>query len=594
MKRIKCLMLLIALFIFMPVVNAGSAVISTDCPNTVEPNKNFNCKVYASITGSEASYTIGTSKGTGAISLTTSPEDIGPSILDVGSKGAIVSVSLKSGGSGTGTVTIPINFSFDDGTSQNAVATKTIKVASGNNNLNSLTVNGTKVNGFNSNITSYNVSTSSTTIAVGALKSHAKAVVSGTGNKSLKCGENIITVSVKAENGNVKNYVLKVNRTCSNNAKLRGITLSSGTLNPDFSDSVYDYTVKLDKTVDKISITGVKSVSSQKITGEVKDKEINFGKTNFTLVVESENGEKANYNIVVERDDTRDKTNKLSSLSLSSGTIKFDPETFDYETKVLYEVDKIDVVATPEKETSKVEVVGNDKLEVGENTIKIKVKSETGSESTYIIKVTRLKEGETLGDNAKIKNIVVNGYKLNFDYDKRKYKLVIKREKKLNIIVVMDEKDAKYEITGNKNLKDGSKIKILTKSADESAGEEYVINIIKPNYTVYYVLGGILLATLILVPLLVYFKYVKPKKSAKDINGNAVEDASVEEKRTVLDSSSSEETKEEIKKEKENTEGLTGIKCPVCSRELLGMPDECPYCKSALKYNFNFKKDENK
>lgn len=578
MKSIKYLITILGLFIFIGSVDAAGVSINIDCPSSVEPNSNFNCKVYANATGSSvSSYSWGDLTGQGSIAVIRYDE-IRVSSIPTGSNVDLGTIRAKAGSAGTGSISVPFYATFADSSKQNFTALKNIKIVSSVNTLNSLTVNGTNVTGFNKNVTNYNVNTSSSSINIGATKTNSKASVSGIGQKSLNCGDNNLAVTVKAESGSTKVYNLKVNRKCSNNSKLRGITLSSGVLSPVFSDSVTDYTVKVDKSVEKISISGVKSVNTQNIAGEVKDKELSFGKTNFILNVTSETGEKTNYNITVERADTRDKSVMLSALSLSSGRIKFDPETFEYETKVLYEIDKIDVVATPQNETSKVEAEGNTNLKVGENIIKVKVKSENNIEGIYTIKVTRLKEGETIGDNAKIKNIVIKGYKLNFDYDKNKYKLVIKRDKKLNIIVVMDDKDATYEIIGNKDLKDGSKIQIVTKSVDGTESETYVIDITKTNYTGYYILGLFLLALLIAVPLLVYFKYVKPKKQLKDINGNQVGMLEDDKERTIIDSSIP-------KTESTNTTGLTGIKCPVCGRELLGMPSECPYCKTGLKYN---------
>ena len=67
------------------------------------------------------------------------------------------------------------------------------------------------------------------------------------------------------------------------------------------------------------------------------------------------------------------------------------------------DITKIEVLAVPAKETSSVKITGNDNLKVGNNVIKIDVKSEKGTIKSYLIKVNRLKEGETLGNNANIK-----------------------------------------------------------------------------------------------------------------------------------------------------------------------------------------------
>ena len=113
----------------------------------------------------------------------------------------------------------------------------------------------------------------------------------------------------------------------------------------------------------------------------------------------------------------------------------FDKEKYEYNTKVLYDVTSITVDAKAESATSKVVVVGNKNLTVGKNTIIIKVTSENDESTNYKINVTRLNEGETLGNNANLSSIEIGKYKLKFDPNKTEYILEIKDETKLNISV---------------------------------------------------------------------------------------------------------------------------------------------------------------
>ena len=239
---------------------------------------------------------------------------------------------------------------------------------------------------------------------------------------------------------------------------------------------------------------------------------------------------KRTYTVIVDRTDNRDTNALLSSISLSSGNIKFSSNTYEYETKVLYTVKSIDVIATAEKDTSTVSVVGANNLVVGENTITITVKAQKGNEQKYTIKVTRLAEGETIGDNANIKSIIISGYDLGFDYVKQDYKLVIKNETSLIIDIEMEDTNATYQILGNSNLKDGSIIQIITKSYDGTASQTYNIEITKPKYSIYYVIAGVLASLAIATPIVFYFRYVKPKKELRDVNGNKIDKAPAEKK----------------------------------------------------------------
>lgn len=79
------------------------------------------------------------------------------------------------------------------------------------NLLSSLTLNsGILEPAFSKDITEYKVNLSAETekINVNASANHSKASVSGTGEISLKPGDNTISIQVKAENGNIKTYVI--------------------------------------------------------------------------------------------------------------------------------------------------------------------------------------------------------------------------------------------------------------------------------------------------------------------------------------------------------------------------------------------------
>lgn len=615
---IKYLVCFVFMTIFIGNVDAAGNTISLklSCPNEVNPKTTFNCDLYANITGNniEELKNIDVSFEDSITKIVSS--NINEGISKTGKDIKIGEISAKTGSSGIGRVIVSFDAKFEDGEPlwrYNISTAKSIKVVSSNNNLTSLKVDGVTVNGFSKDKKNYYTETANEKVTISAIKQSSSATVAGTGEKQLKCGNNTYYVSVKAENGNVKKYGITVKRKCSNNAYLKGITISSGVLSPEFKEDVYEYKVKLEKDVEVISVTGVKDDATQKITGEVTNKKIDFGITKISLVVTSQTGEKKTYNITFEKEDNRDDNSLLSSLSLSSGNIMFDPNTFEYETKVLYTVETIKVLAVPEKESTKVTVEGADKLKVGENTITITAKSEKGTTGKYVIKVTRLNEGETLGDNPNIKELSVEGYDLPFDYERDNYKLVIDDEDWLNITVIMDDESATYEIKGNEDLKDGSIIEIITKSLDGST-RTYTIEITKPDSTIYYIIAGIVLALVIAIPIFVYFKSVKKKKELLDVNGYKI-GKEYEEKdysrKIIGNNSNKQENKQpeipKIIKQNDNNviepskpkkeeyiEDLDADlldyvpnesinKCPGCGRELLGTPTECPYCKVRLK-----------
>lgn len=612
---------LIFMFFMISNVDAASNAmsLSVTCPSSVNPQSTITCKVYATVTGNSVTLkNVEVDYESPVSSVKTDIES--DTTIAVGKNIKLGTITGKaSSTSGVGRISISMDAKFSDGEplyKYNITKGKVIEVISSVNTLSSIKIDGVLVTNFNKNTTSYYVSTDKTAVNLTATRTSSKSTITGTGTKNLKCGNNAYTITVKSENGSVKKYNITINRKCSNNAYLKGITLSSGTLSPTFQEDVYKYTVKLDNNVDEITVKGIKDEQNQKIIGEVTNKKIDYGKTIVNLVVTSQTGSKKTYSITFDKSDSRDDNSLLSSLSLSNGVITFDKNTFEYETKVLYDTSKIEVLAVPEKETSTVKVTGNENLKVGENLITITVKAENGKTSDYKIKVTRLNEGETLGDNANIKDIKVAGYELPFEYSRKDYKLVINDEDKLDITVVMDDPSATYEIKGNENLKDGSIIEIVTKSLDGTSNT-YTIEVTKPNYLIYYIIGGALIALAIAIPAIVYFKSVKKKKELLDVNGYKIgkEYDSDENSRKIIGSSSVSEIKQvenniklnqnmdnsTVSKEKANNQSKTkneqdfdaGLqeyvpnesvnKCPACGRELLGSPNECPYCQAKLK-----------
>ncbi len=620
MKRIFYFMgLLLVTLTVSHVYAAGNSIeFRLSCPRTMSLSTTATCKVYADITGTDVEsidyITIANKQP-----ITVENHIVKDSNITAGSNVELGAITVKAAGSlGYGEVSLTADVQFKDGVPErinDVTTTQSIQVISTNNALKSISINGNELAGFDRNVTSYTINTKSSKITIDAKRASKYSTIAGTGEKKLSCGSNTQVITVKAQNGNVKNYTLTINRKCDNNF-LKGINISSGTLSPQFAKNIYKYTVKVGKDIERISISGIKNLQTQTISGEVQNQEIKEGKNSFALVVYNNGDETKTYNIVVEKEST--KSNEkiyLSSLSLSSGNITFEKDVYEYNTKVLYNVNKIEVLATTENNKHTVSIEGNENLQVGENTITITLKDENKNEQKYIVKVTRLKEGETLGDNANIKDITIKGYNLNFNYDKDSYKLVISDENKLDMTVVMDDENASYQVFGNSNLKDGSVIKIVTKSADESNTKTYNIEITKPSHTSRYVIGGVLVLLAAIVPILLYMRS-KSNRSGFDINGNKpsnddtnysgrhVISTSPEEElaktKLVLpkiETDKNEETAEERARnnndddsetveETNRTDGIKSVRsfhCPSCKRELLGMPDVCPYCNIRIR-----------
>ena len=180
------------------------------------------------------------------------------------------------------------------------------------------------------------------------------------------------------------------------------------------------------------------------------------------ITVTGNNGNTKNYLITISRPDTRNANAYLKSLTIDGKDIEFEKDIVEYEYKVGKNVDSLDIKAVPELESSKVEISGNEKFQLGKNTVTITVKAEDNSEKVY--KIIVIKE-ENVSDDLYLDNLKIKGYDINFDKEKFEYTLKIKNEKELDIIAFASN-GYKTEIVGNESLKDGSIIKIIVSDED--------------------------------------------------------------------------------------------------------------------------------
>ena len=192
------------------------------------------------------------------------------------------------------------------------------------------TLNITNTNFSFDGKTSYNLTVENnvSSVNVSATANDTKAsIVSGTGNHTLKVGNNTISVVVKAEN--------EVNKT---------------------------YTVNITR---KAAETPAPSEPSKPSSN-----------TNTNTTVDN-------------KPTVKSSENHLSSLTIAGTTISLDNSNVSYKIEVPYEQKKSNVLFSKVDRKSVVEVKGNGSLQVGENEIVLEVTAEDGTKRTYTVLVVR-------------------------------------------------------------------------------------------------------------------------------------------------------------------------------------------------------------
>lgn len=182
---------------------------------------------------------------------------------------------------------------------------------------------------FNKSIYNYNIllETNIDKITLSAFKNSEKATLFYLYNKKIynnfkdipiSIGENIITIVVIAESGDMSSYRVLISKLNENgdivypsvkdsNNNLIDIKVSSGSLN--FEKNTNDYTIVVDSNIKNISIDGIKEsekatvtyIHNGKMYDEFKDIEILEESSVVTIVVTAEDGTAANYTVTINK-----------------------------------------------------------------------------------------------------------------------------------------------------------------------------------------------------------------------------------------------------------------------------------------------------
>lgn len=237
---------------------------------------------------------------------------------------------------------------------------------------------------------------------------------------------------VARENGITKLRVL------SNDATLKTLQTSEGSLQPTFSPNETDYTIEVDYSVERLNLAAEVNNSKSIIT--VSDTQYNSGNpievvleeglNSVTLQVRAENGSVIDYLVEINRKSlSNDAT--LKTLQTSAGSLQptFSPNETDYMIEVDHTVEKLDLTAEANDLKSVITVSGTQynsgqpievELVEGSNGVAIQVRAESGAVLNYVVEVYRQAapdvEGPTwaTGSELAVTNITRTSMQLNW------------------------------------------------------------------------------------------------------------------------------------------------------------------------------------
>lgn len=371
----------------------------------------------------------------------------------------------------------------------------------------------------------------------------------------LKSGINEYKVEVIAEDKTTKNeYTFKITKeTLSTDSSLKKLVINDEEI--ILKNGTLKYQTDVSYSTNKLEIEAIPNHNKATVV-DFKDNKISYDffdlKKEIKIKVESEAGDLSTYVITISK--RKEADTSLKSLKISNVSLDFESGVFDYEIKVLKNVDVLEIDAVPNDSKAEVEIDQPKKLEIGENLVKITVNND-GNSKTYQIKVNKLDEEDQ--SLANLKSLEIEGYELNFKENIYEYDLKIGDVNFLKINALPKIEDAIVEITGNLDLVDGSiiKIKVIYDSENYNV---YKINIIKDevlekenNFLMYLIIiCSIVIVIAVVVIIIIIKKKNKNNKSKKSDKDNLDKKEIKEEKdvsnKDIISISSDEEIEDII------------------------------------------------
>lgn len=397
----------------------------------------------------------------------------------------------------TGTGNVSLNYgnnTFNINVKSEAGTTRTYTInvnrpdnRSTNNNLSSLSVDIGNIS-FNKNTTSYKLTTKSSSVNISASKEDSRASITGDiGSKGLNIGTNTFRINVVAENGSKKTYTIVIVRESdqkqdttpgnkNSNNNLSSLFVTNTNIVFDKNTTVYNLTTTASSTY----ISASRETTTATITGDTGKHDLKVGKNQFIIRVIAENGSKKTYTINITREESKSNNNYLKSLTLSNGSINFKKTATEYNINVAKDIDKITIGATLEDSKSSFENGFGPRtinLSLGNNTVYIRVRSESGQVRTYTLNINR---DDGRDSDSSLKNIKLSNGKLTFDKNTLEYKVTVEYKIDKMIIEATPNSDkAKVNITGNEELSVGDNIFKINVEAENGKVTIYTINIVR-------------------------------------------------------------------------------------------------------------------
>lgn len=197
----------------------------------------------------------------------------------------------------------------------------------------------------------------------------------------IKVNDTNVEVKVGKEEANKESEEAVINNTnvSDDNTNLSILRLDQEGISPDFNKDIKEYYFVTDKAINNINITAIPENSGATVT-IAGNKNLKIGENTIDIKVESKDKSKTSvYKIYVTKTNNIELANaNLETLAIRQGVLEpeFDSNMTKYKVEIANNIDKIDILAVPQKENATVKIIGNGEMKEGDNQVQVIVLAE--------------------------------------------------------------------------------------------------------------------------------------------------------------------------------------------------------------------------
>ncbi len=315
---------------------------------------------------------------------------------------------------------------------------------------------------------------------VNAVPKDPKAKVSIKGNTNLKAGMNDCIITVTAQNGDIRTYIIHAHHEVNVSTLLSNLeVLHNGsvlTLDPTFNSFINTYQINVGNEVSEVDVRVTLEDTSASVTNDGVHK-LKSGVNIINVTVTAPDGDTNVYEIVI----NREKSSNTNILKLEVEEYPLDPtfdkDTLEYNIEIPREVTSVKVKVELEDTNATYIIRGNNNLNQSVGEITVTVVAENKEYKVYTIKVRK-----EVSDNNYLRSLKVSEGNLTPEFDKAKNEYSMEVGAQVSTINMEGIKeDAMATVSGNGiySLVEGENKITITVTSESGLTNDYIITVNK-------------------------------------------------------------------------------------------------------------------